>query len=175
MESVTCLTLPSLRETVFWAAHTSICVSAYGAVHLHFILRASRAQEVGGTSVGTPAMAGIMALINQKAGAAQGNPNAELYALAATQNYSNCGAESGSTSDGCSFNDIDTGTIAMALRSGISQLHGDSIQAIPSVFSPATARRTDSIWPSGLGSLNVANVVERVEIDDRATPAQPSR
>jgi hypothetical protein len=39
-------------------------------------------------------MAGVMALINQKSGAAQGSPNAGLYALAAKQTYSNCSAES---------------------------------------------------------------------------------
>ena len=52
--------------------------------------------------------------IYQKAGADQGSPNAGLYALAAKQTYSNCKAENGSTSNGCYFNDIDTGTNAMA-------------------------------------------------------------
>ena len=65
------------------------------------------AQEVGGTSVATPAMAGVMALINQKTGSAQGNPNAELYKLAAQQTYSNCSAETVTTSNSCYFNDID--------------------------------------------------------------------
>ena len=62
----------------------------------------------------TPAMAGVMALINQKTGAAQGSPNAELYALAAKQNYGSCSAESVTTSSSCYFNDIDQGTNAMA-------------------------------------------------------------
>ena len=59
-------------------------------------------------------MAGVMALINQKTGAAQGNPNAELCKLASQQTYSGCSAESvtaGSTS--CYFNDIDQGNNAM--------------------------------------------------------------
>ena len=38
-------------------------------------------------------MAGVMALINQKAGSAQGNPNAELYVLAGKQTYASCSAE----------------------------------------------------------------------------------
>ena len=38
----------------------------------------------------TPAMAGIVALINQNAGTPQGSPNAQLYALAAKQTYSSC-------------------------------------------------------------------------------------
>ncbi len=38
----------------------------------------------GGTSASAPSMAGIAALLNQKTGAAQGNLNPRLYALAAT-------------------------------------------------------------------------------------------
>ncbi len=52
-----------------------------------------------------------MALINQAAGAPQGNPNAALYTLAGTQTYSACSAESASSagSTSCYFNDIDSG------------------------------------------------------------------
>ena len=50
--------------------------------------------EIGGTSAASPAMAGVMALINQKAGSAQGNPNTELYMLAGKQTYASCSAES---------------------------------------------------------------------------------
>ena len=39
-----------------------------------------------------------MALINQKAGAAQGSPNSGLYALAQKQTYSNCSAENATIS-----------------------------------------------------------------------------
>jgi subtilase family serine protease len=39
---------------------------------------------VGGTSVGAPVFAGIVALMNQRMGASQGNVNAALYQLAAT-------------------------------------------------------------------------------------------
>jgi subtilase family serine protease len=37
----------------------------------------------GGTSIATPEMAGLQALVNQSAGGAQGNPNVVYYALAA--------------------------------------------------------------------------------------------
>jgi subtilase family serine protease len=40
---------------------------------------------IGGTSASAPAFAGIMAIVNQKTGSAQGNPNPTLYALAALQ------------------------------------------------------------------------------------------
>jgi hypothetical protein len=138
------------------------------------------AEEVGGTSVATPAMAGVMALINQKAGATQGSPNAGLYALAAKQTYSNCSAERGNgspvTSSSCLFNDIDTGSIAMpcdygALDGG-SGPGGQSV--VTGVISPncTVLHSGDQIGilngysgttgydeATGLGSLNIANVV----------------
>ena len=136
-----------------------ICVSANGAcVTSTSLTTPPQAQEVGGTSVGTPAMAGAMALINQKAGTPQGNPNAELYAMAARQSYGNCPAEFGTISDGCSFNDIDTGTIAMACASGSPNCtvshSGDSIGVLSGY---AAAGGFD--LATGLGSLNIANVV----------------
>jgi len=135
-----------------------MCVSANGScVTSTSLTTPPEAQEVGGTSVGTPAMAGVMALINQKAGTPQGNPNAELYAMAARQSYGNCSTEFGTTNDGCSFNDIDTGTIAMACAAqspNCTVLHAGDIGVLSGYsaatgFDPAT----------GLGSLNIANVV----------------
>ena len=126
------------------------------------------ASEVGGTSASTPAMAGVMALINQKAGSAQGSPNAELYKLAAQQTYSSCKAESvsaGSTS--CYFNDIDTGSNAVPCDYGafgylspgckpaeILDGSADNVGVLPG-YSATTGYDL----ATGLGSLNVANVV----------------
>lgn len=128
------------------------------------------AQEVGGTSVSTPAMAGVMALINQKAGSAQGNPNAELYTLAAQQTYSSCSAESAATTNGCYFNDIDTNTNAQPCDYGATEgnpstagivspncsvIHtGDLIGILPGYSATAGYDLA-----TGLGSLNIANVV----------------
>ncbi len=122
------------------------------------------AEEVGGTSVATPAMAGVMALINQKTGAAQGSPNAELYALATKQNYGSCSAESATTSSNCYFNDVDQGTNAMACdyagyvttpSPNCTVAHtGDYFGILPGYSATAGYDRA-----TGLGSLNVANVV----------------
>jgi subtilase family serine protease len=128
------------------------------------------AQEVGGTSVSSATMAGVMALINQKAGTAQGSPNTELYKLAAKQTYSSCSAESvtaGSTS--CYFNDIDTGTNAMPCDYGATE--GDPAQT--GIDSPNCSPKSGDLigilpgysaavgydQATGLGSMNVANVV----------------
>ncbi len=127
------------------------------------------AQEVGGTSVATPAMAGVMALINQKTGASQGNPNAELYSLAAKQSssgYSACSAESvTAASTGCYFNDIDQSNTDQPC---------DALNNTPNCAShEMTAGEQDFIGilpgynattgydlATGLGSLNIFNVVE---------------
>jgi subtilase family serine protease len=128
------------------------------------------AQEVGGTSVSAPAMAGVMALINQKAGSAQGSPNVELYTLAAQQTYSSCSAESATTANGCYFNDIDTNTNALPCDYGATEgnpstagivspncsvIHaGDLIGILPGYSAAAGYDQA-----TGLGSLNIANVV----------------
>lgn len=136
-----------------------ICVSANGSCLTSTSLTTEpTTQEVGGTSVAAPAMAGIMALINQKAGTPQGSPNAELYALAALQNYANCKSESGTIASGCYFRDVDTGTIAMACAPGspnCTVAHTGDTVAVLSGYA-ATAGFDAA---TGLGSLNVANVV----------------
>jgi hypothetical protein len=164
-----------------------ICVSANGScVTSTTTTTEPVAQEIGGTSVSSPTMAGVMALINQKNGAPQGNPNAELYALADTEIYSACSAESvtaGSAS--CFFNDVDTGTISMpcdygASNGGIiydSNTGGETLDVsleqagvnapnCTPIHSGDTVGIQDGVGAavgydlaSGLGSLNVANVV----------------
>ena len=148
-----------------------VCVSANGACLTSTSPTTEPvAQEIGGTSVGTPAMAGVMALINQKMAAPQGSPNAELYAIATKQNYTNCKAESVTTSSACSFNDIDTGTIAMPCGAGSPDCNvsrtGDGIGVL-SGFAATTAFDP----ASGLGSLNVANIVNAWTATVGTTPA----
>jgi len=160
-------------------------VSVTGDVYNGSSTSTGGAEEVGGTSVATPQMAGVMALINQKAGAPQGNPNAALYAIAAKQTYASCSAESGTTSNGCYFNDVDQGAIAMpcnyqgkVIEGGATNEGGgnwgqstgayglaspncaiinagDTVGTL-SIYSAATGYDL----ASGLGSLNIANVVD---------------
>ena len=136
-----------------------ICVSANGAcVDSPQIATNPVVQEVGGTSVSSPAMAGVMALINQKAGTAQGSPNAELYTLAARQDYSSCSAQSVTASSNCYFNDINTGTNAVPCAANSPNCtvlnSGDTIGILA-----GHSAGTGYDLATGLGSLNVANVV----------------
>jgi subtilase family serine protease len=146
-----------------------ICVSANGSCTYtgHSDAAPLEYQEVGGTSVASPAMAGVMALINQKIGTAQGNPNSELYALAAKQTYSSCSTETVTNSSACYFNDIDTGTIAMPCSAGAEPLTSPDCTATQSIngvldnvgILPEYSAATGYDRATGLGSLNVANVV----------------
>jgi hypothetical protein len=122
------------------------------------------AQEIGGTSVATPAMAAVMALINQKTGEAQGLASPELYKLAAGQNYGACSAEtianSPAAANNCYFYDIDSGTNAMPCDAtdgspNCNVIHSGDYLGILSGYA-ATAGYDQA---TGLGSLNVANVV----------------
>ncbi len=104
-------------------------------------------------------MAGVMALINQKAGSSQGNPNVELYKLAGQQTYASCSAETvTASSSGCYFNDIDTGTNAMACAAGSPAC---TLATTGNTYGELNgfAAGVGYDEATGLGSLNVANVV----------------
>ena len=75
----------------------------------------------GGTSVASPAMAAIQALVNQKTGETWGNPNPIYYQIGQSEygvaggsfQGSGCNSSTGSGS-GCAFNDITEGDIDVA-------------------------------------------------------------
>jgi hypothetical protein len=102
-------------------------------------------QGYGGTSVASPAFAGVMALVNQKMGEAQGNPNYVLYDLPAKQ--ANV------------FHDIATGsTIAMPCLKGttncVTNTGGDQLGVLS-----GWGTTTGYDLATGLGSVDVANLV----------------
>jgi subtilase family serine protease len=122
----------------------------------------------GGTSFASPIMAGVQALINQKTGARQGLPNPAYYKLAAaeygTTGSTACNAENGNTvGSTCNFHDITeggidlacTGTVDCYLPSGTYGVLSTSDSAYKPTFEAAPG------WDfaSGLGSVNVANIV----------------
>ncbi|HEX4231969.1 MAG TPA: protease pro-enzyme activation domain-containing protein [Bryobacteraceae bacterium] len=71
----------------------------------------------GGTSFGAPIMAGIQALVNQKTGSSQGNPNYHYYQLAALEyaggGNASCDSNNGNAvNPGCTFYDVTMGNIS---------------------------------------------------------------
>lgn len=111
---------------------------------------------VGGTSASSPAFAGIMALVDQKTQARQGDADYVLYPLAAKSGAS-C-TSSGTPANSCVFYDTVVGTIAMPCLSGSpgckTSSGGDSYGVLPG-FNAAAAYDL----ATGLGSLNAANLV----------------
>jgi len=124
-------------------------------------------QGVGGTSISSPILAGIQALVNQKWGR-QGNPNPVYYQIARSQfagpSAANCnsilGAASGAS---CVFHDIQagdnnlncTGTRNCYLGSAVNGIVSTSNTAIKPAYQSAPG------WDftTGLGSVNAYNLV----------------
>jgi subtilase family serine protease len=104
-------------------------------------------QGFGGTSVSSPQFAGIMALINQKTGSAQGIPGLKLYKLAAQQPSA--------------FHDIPAGsTIAMPCTTGTPNCTTTTTGDTYGVLSGYnTASGYD--LATGLGSVDIANLVNQ--------------
>src|SRR5690348_9720166 len=120
----------------------------------------------GGTSFASPIMAGVQALINQRAGSRQGNPNPELYHLAANQygvNGSGCNSSNGSgVSSACIFYDVTQGDMDVDCAgpncyrpAGQTGVLSTSNQA----FNPAYGTNGGWDFATGLGSINVSNLV----------------
>jgi Pro-kumamolisin, activation domain/Bacterial Ig-like domain (group 3) len=114
----------------------------------------------GGTSLSTPAFAGILSLVNQKTGSRQGNANYVLYNLAAQQNRSgaSCNSITGAPASGCVFNDVTTDTIAMpCLKSTPNCTVTNAADHYGVLSGYASTPGYD--LATGLGSVNAANLV----------------
>jgi subtilase family serine protease len=111
----------------------------------------------GGTSFGAPAMAGIMALINQKMGGRQGNPNYVLYNLATQVPIANCNSTTGSAPT-CIFNDVTAGTNRMPCVTGSSGCTTNTATDAFGVLNGYDAAVGYDL-ATGLGTVNVSNLV----------------
>ncbi len=120
-------------------------VSLSAASHDAYIIYLNGAvSSASGTSVSTPAFAGVMALVNQKAGARQGLANPVLYKLAASEfgssGNSSCISANVTSGNTCIFYDITSGNNSVPGQTGYIATTG---------YDQAT----------GLGSVNIANLV----------------
>jgi hypothetical protein len=115
----------------------------------------------GGTSFGSPAFAGIMALIDQKTGSRQGNPNYVFYKLAAQTPAANCNSTTGPAAD-CIFNDVTTGTIRMPCATGSFDCTTNTVGDQVGILNGYDAA-TGYDLATGLGSVNVSNLVNQWE------------
>ncbi len=111
---------------------------------------------VGGTSVASPSFAGIMALVEQKTGAAEGNANYILYKLAAKSGSTCTSAANPATT--CVFYDTPAGsTIAMPCVKGTPNCTvSNSVDQYGVLSGYATTAGYD--LATGLGSVNASNL-----------------
>jgi Pro-kumamolisin, activation domain len=136
---------------------------------------------VGGTSGGTPAFAGIMALVNQKTGQRQGNANYVLYLLAHNQSYSLCNSSTFTNPAtpapaSCAFYDITTGNNSVACAGGSPNCSAGSSGTFGVVVSGVAADKGNPAYQAvtgydlatGLGSINVANLLNLWSTASRA-------
>jgi subtilase family serine protease len=127
--------------------------------------------SAGGTSFTAPQFASIQALINQKAGGRQGNPDPIYYHLARNQCSSSyelaaCNATKGnSVSPSCIFHDITVGNNDVPCYGPVNCF--DPSPADYGVLSTSdkhleVAYPAHTAWDftTGLGSVNVTNVVK---------------
>jgi len=114
---------------------------------------------VGGTSVSSPAFAGIMSLVDQQMHGRQGNPNFVFYKLAAQQTPSSCNSSTGPAST-CVFNDVTSGTIAMPCQAGSRNCTVSTPGHQFGILSGYTAT-TGYDLATGLGSVNANNLVTK--------------
>jgi subtilase family serine protease len=128
----------------------------------------------GGTSVSSPIMAAIQALVNQKTRSRWGNPNPTYYALANLEYDFGFGAHScnsntvNKSSNGCIFYDItqgDNDVVCHAKDKVLTNCYrptGDKYGVLStsnSSDSPAYGTNTGWDFSTGIGSVNAYNLV----------------
>jgi uncharacterized repeat protein (TIGR01451 family) len=122
----------------------------------------------GGTSFSSPIMAAIQALVNQKAGARQGNPNPIYYQLAAAE-YGPAGSSSCNSSLGngvassCIFYDVTLGDMDVDCKGSFNCFLDSSPVGVLSTsnnsYNPAYGTTTGWDFATGIGSVNATNLV----------------
>ncbi|HJY86431.1 MAG TPA: protease pro-enzyme activation domain-containing protein, partial [Candidatus Acidoferrales bacterium] len=131
----------------------------------------------GGTSFSSPIMAGIQALVNQRTGARQGNPNPVYYQLAAAE-YGSSGSSSCNSSLGngvassCIFYDVTLGDMDVDCKGSFNCFLDSSPEGVLSTsnnsYNPAYGTATGWDFATGIGTVNAANLVNN-------WPAAPPR
>src|SRR5262249_11809341 len=117
----------------------------------------------GGTSFSSPILAGVQALINQRTGTRQGNPNPIYYQLGATQYTAGSGAGCDSSSGNrvsaaCVFYDVTLGDMDVNCSASANCYQG-VLSTSNTSFLPAYGTSTGWDFATGLGTINVTNLV----------------
>lgn len=129
--------------------------------------------SAGGTSFAAPIMAGIQALVNQKTGERQGNPNFVYYKLAAkqygTKGDKGCNSTLGNgVASSCIFYDVTQGdndvdcTVTAEFGNNNCYLPSGEygvLSTSKSAYQPAFVATTGWDFATGIGTVNALNLV----------------
>jgi hypothetical protein len=111
---------------------------------------------VGGTSASTPAMAGILALVEEKNGAFQGQINYTLYKLAQTHSCNSSAQTNPTAQNTCVFYDITAGNNSVPCAGGSPECSSQQ-SGINGVLAGGVAAPGYDL-ATGLGSVNATNL-----------------
>lgn len=127
----------------------------------------------GGTSFASPILAGMQALVNQKNGAYQGNPNVAYYALANAEYGSSGSSECNSTlgngvASSCVFYDVTLGDMDVPCSNEIGDINCyipsgkfGVLSTSNSSYQPAYGAANGWDFATGIGTVNVTNLVNQ--------------
>jgi subtilase family serine protease len=106
--------------------HDGYLICSNGSCATGFRDASNNLTIVGGTSAGSPSMAGIVALLNQKFGSGQGNINPTLYALATSSSAAFHDVTAGNNIVPCTAasKDCTNGTLGYSTTAGYDQVTG---------------------------------------------------
>lgn len=153
-----------------WGYYYPACISAGGSC----LGTIDTWPGYGGTSISSPIMAGIQALINQRLGAVQGLMNPTLYSLASAE-YGNSGNAACNSSNGntvasnCIFYDVTLGDITVNCT-GTNNCYFGGVPASAtnnygilstsdSTNSPAYPATAGFDYATGIGTVNAFNLI----------------
>ncbi len=161
-------------SNAFWFHAILLCMSdpAEGGVPCDYSVPADAFyNSAGGTSFTAPQFASIQALINQKAGGPQGNPDSIYYDLYRSEfngnkwNLEQCDATKGNgIGSACMFHDVTVGSNSVPCY-GTNNCYDPNpadygiLSTSDKHFDPAYLAKSGWDFTSGLGSINIANVV----------------
>ncbi|MGA2881317.1 MAG: S53 family peptidase [Bryobacteraceae bacterium] len=118
----------------------------------------------GGTSFSTPILAGIQALVNQKMGSAQGNPNPVYYKLAASSVASSVfhSITTGDIAVNCAgeINCFGAGFVGRGRGTPTTAFDGNGgLSTTTPTYTPAFAAASGWNFATGLGSVDAYNLI----------------
>ncbi len=126
----------------------------------------------GGTSISSPIMAGIQALVSEYTGSRWGNPNVTYYALATTEYGGTGNASCNSTlgngaSESCTFYDVTLGDMDVPCQAYMGTLYNcylpsgtyGVLSTSNSAYQPAYTSTTGWDFATGIGTVNAYNLV----------------